>query len=137
MEPAGALVGLHYLGVEVPRYDYQLKGETYKRLCQVGQKIAEEMGKAGLEDTSLLAVDYFILDHLQVEPTLSQIRVGQQENGQGLVAQDFESKEAQFIHNDIRDKLKYWDYEKVLQVNESLQFVNESINELGLVPKSF
>lgn len=38
---------------------------------------------------------------------------------------------------DIRDKLKYWDYENVLQVHESLQFVNESINELGLVPESF
>ena len=38
---------------------------------------------------------------------------------------------------DIREKLKYWDYENVLQVHESLQFVNESINELGLVPESF
>jgi hypothetical protein len=38
---------------------------------------------------------------------------------------------------DIRDKLKYWDYENVLQVHESFQFVNESINELGLVPESF
>ena len=78
-----ALVGLHNLGVEVPRYDYQLKGETYKRLCQVGQKIAEEMGKAGLEDISLLAVDYFIWEQLQVEPTLSQIRVRRQERTAG------------------------------------------------------
>ena len=78
-----ALVGLHYLGVKVPRYDYQLKGETYKRLCHMGQKITEEMGKAGLEDTSLLAVDYFIWAQLQVEPTLSQIsgELGLEKNG--------------------------------------------------------
>lgn len=226
-----ALVGLYYLGVKVPRYDYQLKGNTYKRLCQVGQQIAEEMRKAGLENTSLLAVDYFIWDQLQVAPTLSQIRIGQQEKDQGLVVQEEDSREAEFIHNDIRDKLrdigqwlgfiayterkvaqgaqvdtvweatignmgrviyvfevqtsgyidsllinllkslnnpavqgvvavsnkkqlerikshamevkdmrdklKYWDYENVLQVHESLQFVNESINELGLVPESF
>ena len=38
---------------------------------------------------------------------------------------------------DLRDKLKYWDYEEVLNVHESLQYVNESINNLKLVPEGF
>ena len=38
---------------------------------------------------------------------------------------------------DLRDKLKLWNYEEVLRVHESLEFVNESINTLGLVPEGF
>lgn len=38
---------------------------------------------------------------------------------------------------DLRDKLKFWDYEEILKIHESLEFVNESINNLGLVPQGF
>ncbi len=38
---------------------------------------------------------------------------------------------------DLRDKLKYWNYEDILKVYESLEFVNESINNLGLVAQGF
>jgi hypothetical protein len=38
---------------------------------------------------------------------------------------------------DLKDKLRYWDYEEVLKVHESLEFINESINNLGLVPQGF
>ena len=38
---------------------------------------------------------------------------------------------------DLKDKLKYWDYEEILKVHESLAFVNTSINNLGLVPQGF
>jgi len=34
-------------------------------------------------------------------------------------------------------KLKFWDYEEVNKIYNSLEFVNESINRLGLVPDSF
>lgn len=34
-------------------------------------------------------------------------------------------------------KLKYWDYEEVLSVHESLEGTNEAINRLGLVPHDF
>jgi hypothetical protein len=37
----------------------------------------------------------------------------------------------------LRDKLKYWDYSQVLEVHEALEFVNETINSLGLVPQGF
>lgn len=35
----------------------------------------------------------------------------------------------------IKNEIKYWNYEEVLRIYESLLFVNESINNLGLVPK--
>lgn len=38
---------------------------------------------------------------------------------------------------DLREKLKIWDYEEVLQVHESLEFVNGCINNLDLVPEGF
>jgi hypothetical protein len=39
--------------------------------------------------------------------------------------------------SNLKDKLKYWDYMKVLEVHEALEFVNEEINSLGLVPQGF
>jgi hypothetical protein len=36
----------------------------------------------------------------------------------------------------LRKKLKFWDYNEVLRVHEALEAVNESINGLGLVPES-
>jgi len=38
---------------------------------------------------------------------------------------------------ELRDKLKYWDYEEMIKVHENLEFVNASINNLGLVPQGF
>ncbi|MCK6557711.1 hypothetical protein L6R21_00790 [bacterium] len=38
---------------------------------------------------------------------------------------------------DLRDKLRYWDYEEISRVHESLEQVNWSINNLGLVPQGF
>jgi hypothetical protein len=37
----------------------------------------------------------------------------------------------------LQGKLKFWNYEEVLQVHESLSAVNERINKLGLVPEPF
>lgn len=34
----------------------------------------------------------------------------------------------------IHGEVKFWDYTEVLKIHESLQYVNESINNLGLVP---
>ncbi len=37
----------------------------------------------------------------------------------------------------LNSKLRYWDYQDVLRVHESLALVNESINSLRLVPEGF
>jgi hypothetical protein len=225
-----AYVGLNYLEAKnLPRYDYQLTGKTYKYLCDVGKEIASELRNVGFKDTTLLVVDYFIWDQLQVEDNLSKIYTKKPEKE---TRQELEStEESKFIHDDIRDKLrdigqwlgftakieqkvsegskvdtiwestignmgrviylfevqtkgsidsliinllkalnnpavqgvvavsdqeqlerikkhasdvkelkdklKYWDYEEVLKVHESLEFVNISINKLGLVPQGF
>jgi len=224
-----AFVGLQYLGVDdLPRYDYQFNGEAYKRICDIENLIGKEMTKAGLEDASLLAVDYFIWEELQVEDNLSKLG---SKTKVAVPVEKLSDKESKSIHNDIRDKLrdigvwlgftsyteqkvadgsvvdtvweatignmgrviyvfevqtkgsidsliinlvkslqnsavqgvvavsdreqiekikrhasgvpglkeklKFWDYEEILNVHQSLEFVNTSINNLGLVPQSF
>lgn len=223
-----AYVALNYLGVSnLPRYDYQLTGKVYEYLCKVGKDIADEMKKAGLEDSSLLGVDYFIWHELQVEDNLTKIYSSTNKEDE-IKGSD---EQLNFVHNDIRDKLrdigqwlgltantekkvsdgakvdviwestignmgrviyvfevqtkgsidslmlnllkslnnpavqgivavsskdeiekikrdasdvkelrdklKYWDYQEVLAIHESLEFVYSSINSLGLVPQGF
>lgn len=225
-----AYVGLDYLEVDkLPKYDYQLDGEMYKYLCNVSKEIATELDSAGFEDTTLLAVDYFIWDELQVIDNLTKFR-GLGKPGETEITVE-KPEEAKFIHNeirdklrdigdwlgftakieqkvsegskvdtiwestignmgrviyvfevqtkgsidslilnlltslnnpavqgvvavsdkdqielikkhaqdvkDLRDKLKYWDYEEVLKVHEGLEYVNMSINNLELVPQGF
>lgn len=223
-----AYVALNYLEVEgLPRYDYQLTGKVYKNLCNVSREIASELKVAGVEDTTHLAVDYFIWDELQVEDTLNKIHakkphkksepvlpeeskfihddtrdklrdIGQwlgfeskieqrvsegskvdtiweatignmgrviyvfevQTKGsidslilnllkslnnpavQGVVAVSDKGqieKIKKYAHDvkDLKDKLKYWDYEEVSRIHESLEFVYSKINDLKLVPESF
>jgi len=225
-----AYVGLNYLGVKnLPKYDYQLTGKVYKDLCQIAKAISVELKKEGYGDASLLAVDYFIWEQLQVEENLSKIYgIKTVSAGKTSVVPDGDST---FIHNDIRDKLsdigqwlgftakteqkvadgskvdtiwestisnmgrviyifevqtkgsidslilnllkslnnpavqgvvavsdlkqletikkhasavkdlrdklKYWDYDTILKVHEKLEFVNNSINSLDLVPEGF
>ncbi len=225
-----AYVALNYLQVErLPRYDYQLTGEVYEHLCDVSKEIASELRNAVFQDTTLLAVDYFIWAQLQVEDNLSKIYNKKAERKEE--EEQIGIEESKFIHNDIRDKLrdigqwlgfnakienkvsegskvdtiweatignmgrviyvfevqtkgsidslivnllkslnnpavqgvvavsdleqlarikshaqdvkelrdklKYWDYEEILRIHESLEFVNASINNLGLVPEGF
>lgn len=223
-----AYVGLNYLGVDkLPRYDYQITGQVYKYLCDIAKEISAELVNAGFNDKSLLAVDYFIWDELQVVENLGEIY----DKKPTVILDNSSIEESKFIHNDtrdkisdigqwlgftarieqkvsdgsqvdavweatignmgrviyvfevqtkgsidslilnllkslnnpavqgvvavsdkkqieiikkhaydvkdLRDKLKYWDYESVLKVHESLELVNASINELGLVPQGF
>ena len=225
-----AYVGLNHLEVNnLPRYDYQLTGKVYKYLCDICKEISKELINAGFNDSTLLAVDYFIWDKLQVEDNLSKIYtkkaeveikkeeesfekspvshndirdklrdIGQwlgftsnieqkvsegskvdtvwevtignmgkviyvfevQTKGsidslimnllkslnnpavQGVVAVS-DAKQLDIIKRyvsdvrDLRDKLRYWDYEEIMRVYDNLQFAMESINKLGLVPQSF
>jgi hypothetical protein len=223
-----AYVSLNYLGVEkLPRYDYQLTGKVYRYLCEIAKEISVELINAGFSDKSLLAVDYFIWDELQVIDNLGEIY----DKKPALILDDSSIEESKFIHNDtrdkisdigqwlgftasieqkvsegsqvdtvweatignmgrviyifevqtkgsidslilnllksinnpavqgvvavsdkkqlelikkhaydvkdLRDKLKYWNYESVLKTHERLALVNAEINELGLVPQGF
>ena len=100
-----AYVGLNYLKVEkLPRHDYQLTGKVYKNLCDVCKEIAVEFKKHGVSDTSLLSVDYFIWEELQVEDNLSKIYSKKAEKE--ISTQEISEAEIEFIHDDIRDKLR-------------------------------
>jgi hypothetical protein len=225
-----AYVALKYLEVrDLPRYDYQLTGKVYEELCNIGKEISDELVIAGFKEKTLLAVDYFIWEQLQVIENLTEIF--DTKPIPEIDLEKVEPKVSSFIHDDIRDKLseighwlgfsakteqkiadgatvdaiwevtignmgrviyafevqtkgsidslilnllkslnnpavqgvvaisdkkqldaiklevatvpnlkdklRYWDYENVLKIHESLEFVNGSINELGLVPQGF
>lgn len=224
-----AYVGLNYLGIKnLPRYNYQLTGKKFKELSEIAKEIAREMKSLGAADTTLLAVDYFIWEELQVEENLSQIYKKTEEIAP---VEKLTEKESSFIHDEVRDairdigrwlgfnaeiekkvadgsvvdavwesvignmgrvlyvfevqtkgsidsliinllkaknnpavqgavavsnkkqlekikkhsadvkglgdSLRLWDYEEVLEVRESLEFVNTAINKLKLVPEGF
>lgn len=225
-----ALAGLSYLGFEnLPRYDYQVTGNKYIELIEAASLIRSELEQQGVQNATLLTVDYFIWHELQVEEKLSQIN--KKVKTQTVPAPKEKDVTSEFVHDDIRDKiadigkwlgfdprteikiadgskvdaaweatignmgrviyifevqtrgsidslilnllkslnnpavqgvvavsdenqlqkikkhvsnvpnlnekLRYWDYENVLQVYESLSLVNESINKLNLVPEGF
>lgn len=58
---------------------------------------------------------------------------------QGIVAvtnqKQIEKIKREISSLSISTEVRFWDYEEVLRIHESLQFVNESINNLDLVPK--
>jgi hypothetical protein len=66
--------------------------------------MAAELRKAGLQDTTLLAVDYFIWAELQVEDKLTNIYVRKGEKPEG--GEPTAVSESKLIHNDVRDKLR-------------------------------
>ncbi len=52
-----------YLGVEkVPTHNYQYTGSNYKRLCDIGKQIKEEMINENIDNVNLLIVDYMFWD---------------------------------------------------------------------------
>jgi len=99
-----AYVGLRYLGVSsLPKYNYQCDGEKYVELCKVAEQIAEELRINGIIDATLLTVDYFIWDELQVEDNLTQVIKSESEKNMEISAGRLITKE--FIHNEIRDNI--------------------------------
>ena len=103
-----ALVAFDHLGVTVlPRYDYQFTGKMYASLCELGKSISKVMQEEKIASTDLLAVDYFIWQELQVQSNLSKLSIGntsKEETNENI--EKAPKKEAEFIHNDIRDKVK-------------------------------
>lgn len=100
-----AYVGLNYLSFKgLPRYNYQLTGRKYAELSESVKVIAKELKKEGIANITLLSVDYFIWDELQVEDNLSRIYSKTKDIPDTAI--DVEDNEtSKFIHNEIRDKL--------------------------------
>lgn len=100
-----AFVGLNYLGVgNLPRYNYQMTGKKYQNLCLLANEIKKELQEAGFDDVTLLMVDYFLWDELQVEENLSQLSTKPKETNALAIETEGDEK-SDFIHNEIRDKI--------------------------------
>ncbi len=104
-----AYIALNYLGVKnLPDYDYQITGKKYKELSEVCKQMAIHLKKNGFADPTLLVVDYFIWEELQVVDNLTQYKqAGETEEEEILMKSDNKEGAAisEFKHNDIRDKL--------------------------------
>ncbi len=102
-----AYVGLNYLGVKnLPRYNYQLSGKRYHELTQTTKIIVRELATAGVKDPDLLTADYFIWEELQVESNLNAIFKSETEEAVAMYVDDSGDNVADFIHDEVRDKLK-------------------------------
>lgn len=101
-----AYIALNFLEVKnLPKYDYQHTGKVYEYLCSVCKEIGRELVNAGIKNGSQLSVDYFIWDKLQVSGNLESVfKNSKNEKGSDLTSKP--KQEAEFIHNDVRDRLK-------------------------------
>ena len=98
--------GFVALGVEgVPRHDYQKTGARYEKLCAAGCEIRDALVKAGLKDADLLTVDYFIWQELRGKDVHPHSKASKPEPEEKPL-NDEEAEQAEFIHNDVRDKLR-------------------------------
>jgi hypothetical protein len=94
------------LGVEkTPRHDYQLTGARYAELCGIGRQIGESLAAAGMEEVDLLLVDYFLWQELGGKDA-HPFAKGPQNAGVEEPAEPSGDEKAEFIHNDVRDKLR-------------------------------
>jgi len=100
-------LGLKMLEVtDLPNRDYQLTGRKYEELCAVTREIAAEMRNAGIEDCDLLAANYLLTAQLQAEDVPSLALAPGVEGSQGApLPEKIDKSTAEFIHNDVRDKL--------------------------------
>ena len=56
---------LNFLEVpDLPKYNYQYTGKRFLEVCKIGKQIAAEMKNKGIQDTTLLAVDYLLWDEM-------------------------------------------------------------------------
>lgn len=88
-----------YLGVEkVPTHNYQYTGENYKRLCDIGKQIQQEMVKEGIDNVNLLVVDYMFWDIIYPMSKKEVVQIVEEEL-------QIEKDTKQFIHNDIINQI--------------------------------
>ena len=89
-----------YLGVEeVPIYNYQYTGTNYKRLCDIGKKIKNDMIVQNIENVNLLIVDYMFWD-IAYPMSKKEMNIEQIEEEVPI-----EKDTKLFVHNDIINQI--------------------------------
>ena len=92
-----------YLSVlGMPKYNYQYTGKKYVEVCNVAKEISRVMAAAGIHDTDLLAVDYFLWD--EVLPFAEKMAAGE-EQATTTAAKPVSSKESKSLHEEIKEKI--------------------------------
>ena len=122
-----AYIALDYLGVKnLPKYNYQLTGERYKELSEQTKVIVEHLKHNGFEDADFLTADYFMWDELQVQSNLNAIFKSSniEKGAQEIPTAD--PKTAEFIHNEVRDKIKDIGHWLGLDSNTEVKIANGS-----------
>ena len=93
-----------YLGIpDMPKYNYQYTGKKYVEVCDVAKQIAISMADAGIDDTDLLAVDYFLWDEIL---PLAEKKVP--ENKPQVISgtsKPVSAKDTKSLHDEIKEKL--------------------------------
>lgn len=90
---------------DIPVYDYQITGKKYEKLCEAAIEIQTALIRAGLKDVDLLLVDYFIYKQFPPEKPTRTRSEGMIDTTDSNAIEKVSAKEAEFAHNDIRDKL--------------------------------
>lgn len=93
-----------YLGIsDMPKYNYQYTGKKYVEVCGFAKQIAVEMENAGVDDTDLLAVDYFLWD--EILPLAEKQVPGNKPQSTPIVDKPASAKDTKSLHDEIKDKL--------------------------------
>lgn len=88
-----------YLGVKkVPTHNYQYTGANYKRLCDIGKQIEQEMKKENIQKINLLIVDYMFWDIIYPMSKKEVVKINDEELS-------IERDTKLFVHNDIMNQI--------------------------------
>lgn len=100
---------------DMPKYNYQYTGKKYVEVCGIAKEIAEHLRGKGLENVSLLTIDYFLWDEV--------LPLTEKEDGSGPTSvptphQETTSENVQSVHDEL--------IEKILQIGTLLGFKSMS-----------
>lgn len=92
-----------YLDIpNMPKYNYQYTGKKYIEVCLIAKQISMALLEAGVQDTDLLAVDYFLWD--EILPCAEKKEIGKMQMEVPL-AKQISMKESKSLHEEIKEKL--------------------------------
>ena len=83
----------------LPKYNYQYTGKRFLDVCKIGRQIADEMKKNGIQDTTLLAVDYLLWDEMSSDN--EQVSVSQPQATPVVCNQQIQKS----LHDEMKQKL--------------------------------
>jgi hypothetical protein len=98
---------LELIGVtDQPTRNYQKTGAAYARVCELGKEVGKAMKGSEIEDTSLLAVDYFFWKIIGTDEAVTAYVSGKKPKISLNEPANGNSRSTTVsLHNEIRDKL--------------------------------